>query len=308
MAIWKLLDNTQERPTDWDWTEIDTVINEIYNAFLGTDINDPNSNQDYRIIICEGDSWFDLVPIVNHLKDKLKAKDKSDENIKRVIVNLAENGDKLGKIIDNQMALFEQVLTYQPNNPNKNFEVECILLSAGGNDFLNKSNLTKILKNPEEPSNNPKDYINQDAWGELQSAIRGYFEAIIKLSNQNTPIITHTYGYLCNFGKCIELADIVPIAEMFTDCPWIKSVMDEKFIPNGMRESIMKQIIDDNYDNLVKVANKHNLFYVADTRKAITQGKDGWQDEIHPTNEASAQTAEVIYQLILDEKLIEGVE
>lgn len=320
MATWKLLDNDLDKSDDnrdeierligWDWTNIDTVIDEIHNAFLGTDINDPNSNKDYRIIICEGDSWFDLVPIINHLKDQLEANDHLDKNIKRVIVNLAQSGDELCKITDNQLALFEQVLAYQPNNPNKRFEVECILLSAGGNDFLSKRNLRKVLKEPAQSSNNPEDYIDQNAWKNLQDAIRDDFKKIIKLRNKhtaNTEIITHAYDYLCNFGKCIKFAGI-PIAEMFSDCPWIESVMDEKLIPNGIRESIMKQIIDDNYDNLVKVAQQHNLFYVTDTREAITQGKNGWRDEIHPTDGASEQTAEVIYQLIRDEKLIDGIQ
>lgn len=271
MAQWTIIDSLY----DYSDNEISTSQNEkpLYSIEqkINHFINDRyRGYKDIRLIICDGDSWFDYPNpgLVERLFNEFKDNDESDQNTIFGLVNISNSGDTLAEIVE-QSATLESILKKYKNN------VKCVLLSAGGNDLI--SCLDKFLVN------DGKDNINIDKLSDVIDLLVKDYHRLIRLilnsaGSENLPIFTHSYSYVCNFGS--ETCGI--LKKIFAQCPWIYPHIQKQSLTKKQAENAMRIIFNVFYKRMLEVDN----IAIADTRKCMEDGgkccSDKWIDEIHP--------------------------
>lgn len=271
MGKWTMIDHSYDYTDDevsgeQNEEELNTIEDKIRHF-----INDRNRNSnDIKLIICEGDSWFDYPDpgLLEHIFDGLKNNDKSSQSVIWGVVNIANAGDTLKEMIEQSTTLKSILKQYKDN-------IKCVLLSAGGNDIIDK--LDGILD---------KNGINEDKLKEVMEGEKGlkkHYQNMIhiiysNLGNNKIPIFTHSYAYVCNFGD--NTCSI--LKKLFTRCPWIYPIMAKHELTPPKTYDAMKKIFNEFYS----VINEIDGITITDTRKSMEVNdkcqSDRWIDEIHP--------------------------
>lgn len=281
MGQWTIIDNHYgEDDSTEDTIEYTSDIFKRIDYFInnaGTNLNGKQS--EVRLIVCEGDSWFQYAVLLPMIKAELESRDKN-QNIIWGMINLAQSGDTLHSMLENkQTSILKKVLTqYQKY-------IKCVLLSAGGNDVIdNTAQLLDSDDNGMTMATITKEY------NEICNIINAQFENTID-------IFTHSYAYLCAFGKCDTRNNLIEAVavRLISNCPWIEPHIANLTNP----EQAMKIPID----NLFKAMNSVNGVVVADTRRELqNNGQNNigyWIDEIHPKKIGMKKIAKVYVNTIL---------
>lgn len=232
-----------------------------------------------KLIICEGDSWFDYCELLKHITNELRDTDESD--ITWGVVDIANSGDTLKQMIKNSDQLKYIIQTYKQN-------IQCVLFSAAGNDVIEEIGCVLDIGG-----------LKTDKLKEIMDKTKRKYEKIINIVHniKKVPIFTHSYAYFCNFGSCDNgLTEV--FLRIFTSCPWISSNN------NGLTDEQTFQQLTIVLNEFYKTIKSINGITIADTRESMN-GVDGkyqkrlWMDEIHPTPVGSEKVAQVYVAKIL---------
>jgi hypothetical protein len=220
------------------------------------------------VILTEGDSWFSY-PLNSNIADYIEMM--SDFSFLR----LEHNGDEARDILGPGSEQLKKLKYYL-----KNYPVDAVLLSAGGNDLVS-GELSKFL--------NKK--VNGAVW---QSAI--------KLASLTTVLddIVAAYARLLDARdtlrpKCVVVAHsycyFQPTGRKATGPfglgkagPWMRPVLVAKGIdPDTEGPELARYIVDELHARLMALAAARPRFQVVDMRAVLPVDNVHWSDEIHPS-------------------------
>jgi hypothetical protein len=241
-----------------------------------------------KIVVAEGDSWFDYPPgldILDNLKQKYKYK----------IHKVAEAGDSLENMsfgtktrrnFSRETPPLEETLAaitkYKPR---------VFLLSAGGNDIAG-AELESYLNHGDsglQPLR--RDFAKYVFSTVARRAYENIFTRVWSLDS-NIHIISHGYGYAIPDGRAVFNF----LGFNFVG-PWLRPSFARKNITNTtVAEGIIVELVDLFNAMLKDLDDKHPNFHYLDLRKAIK--RDDWRNELHLYDEDFARIADIFHQEI----------
>jgi lysophospholipase L1-like esterase len=269
--------------------------------------------QPTKLLLAEGDSWFDkFSPLFlegTNFLDHLKTPERT------VGLDIATIGDTAAQMIDDRQMEWTKLLL-------REFQFHAILLSAGGNDLknvvpkrmleltpgVNAENLSLSTRNELRRASTYDDII-EDVIGNVKSWIRAVRESVDKTGKRvhaTTPIITHGYDF---FQPRPAKAKIVPRLN-FGLGPWLHPLLLAAGFNDAEMRSLADAIVDqlnvrlqsdiDSLDN-VTLINQLGLLTPADP--GTTSASEHWLDEIHPNRDGFERLARNRWDIVLAEKL-----
>ena len=255
-----------------------------------------------KIILAEGDSWFEYPLFVTEIIDHLNKSKKM-----YAISSLAYGGDWIANILYEQEYI-ERLSLLKP---------DVFLISGGGNDIVGDyrlAQLTNKRKNISVPNNIKLDSIEEKIefadkcfnteFFALLNLFKLQYKLLFKSIEQNTDkfknlrIITQGYDYAIPSSK-IGFGFIRPITNFFIgNGKWLKTPL----ILNGYREeseqiSIITGMIHHFNEMLIKVGAEYKNVYHIDSREFVDP-KKGWYNELHPKSKEFKIIASVFEKCI----------
>ena len=239
------------------------------------------------VIVSEGDSWFGYPPknliggsnsnIIDYIEKKrkfnfLRMEQSGDEAVSMVS---GKNGKKLAKVL-------------------KNFPVDILLFSGGGNDIVGEYDMDLFLREKKNGMS-WEDCINKSRFKRKLSQIENAYRLLIDLrdeyaSNQKCLIITHTYDYpIPSFHGAEFLGKIIKTKSWMKPYMVLKGITkpaDQKKIAKYFLSEFAKRIIKVSEDNPGKLV-------VVNTFGTLNE--DEWLNEIHATSKGYKKIADKIY-------------
>jgi hypothetical protein len=220
------------------------------------------------VLITEGDSWFSY-PLNANIADHIEMM--SDFSMLR----LEHNGDQARDILGAGSDQLKKIRYYL-----KNYPVEAVLISAGGNDVV-AGELKRILG-------------ARTAGATWQSAV--------KLATLTTVLddIVAAYGRLLDARDSLR-PDCVVFAHSYcyfeptgrkatgpfglgSAGPWMRPVLTSRGIdPVTEGPQVSRYLVDELHARLQALASSRPRFVVIDTRRALPVDDVHWADEIHPS-------------------------
>ncbi|MDX9802079.1 MAG: SGNH/GDSL hydrolase family protein [Spirochaetia bacterium] len=184
---------------------------------------------------------------------------------------------------------------YENHNRDERQKFDVVLVSAGGSDIIEKSELKKLLvdKNDlKEEKHNIEQFINKTALdNKIKSIISLYEEIISRLIkiNSEAKIITHNYGVAAYLKKGTRMLGI-PVGGS-----WIESCFTEKHITDEkIQRDVFRYIFTHLSYSLIDLQKKYSgNFKVIETQRLIHE--NDWKDEIHLTSAGCEKIAKEIY-------------
>ena len=239
------------------------------------------------LIVAEGDSWFHL-PCKTHVLDHLKS---SKHRYK--IESIAHYKHTLNSMVTKQKYQFKNVLRKISDSERL---PKAILLSAGGNDFVNR--FADILNEADQGLPTINDIKVNNFLDRLQFDYLTWLNFITDTCNKTfqidnpIPILIHGYAYAVPSGrkyKCFP----------FSTGPWLKEVFDMEGYSNLTENTeTMVTLVDMLNDVISELPNNPNLNHVhyVDLRDVLSNDlnnyKDDWEDELHPTKKGFEKVAQ----------------
>lgn len=256
----------------------------------------------YRFLV-EGDSWMDRSsPIKPSLLERLPLEfDVRHEDA--LFINLSHFGDTMRRIRECMGREFKLWLRTQFS-----WKFDAILLSVGGNDFIDAAAETDpgkgILKNlalePVPPSGH--DCVRREAvaalvneW--LDPSFRDLYNLVQASQYADIPIFLNGYD-----TPTARDAPASPFSK-----PWLKRAYDKNRIPESLWEDLTGSIFNDVESTVAGwTAGRPNVHAVPTVGKLIpaAEGSVGsnadWLNEIHPNTSGWGKLAKVWHQEIKD--------
>jgi len=236
-------------------------------------------------ILCEGDSWFTIGG--NNLQNPWFSNILFTLRFPRdtLLLNLAYPGDTIKHISAMPRDYrFRFAIDNQKNDP-----WDAIVLSAGGNDLIDKAH-TLVLCKPDWPHatiNNISEYCDSVAVSDFLNGIESHFRRLARVRrNQDIPIIVHTYDYSTPRNSPARFFKIK------LSGPWLYKTMIDAQIPQHDWINLSDYLFDSLADRILSLssgANRIPNFHAIDTRNSLDRAQLGatgnsgdWLNEIHP--------------------------
>jgi len=229
--------------------------------------------------LAEGDSWFTIgaIPSSSYLYELGLSRPS-------VLLNLGYPGDTLSNM--SQMTSNKE-FARRLAHPNWASDWDAILLSAGGNDLVNKvDNLVVQSPGADTPI---KDCIDPEELVLFRARIRRGMEEIVALRdapgsvNAGKPIIAHTYDYPTARPAPGNFL-FVPVTQ-----PWLMPNFVEREVPTVLWPALARHLLDLLGEVLLELEGELPAFHVVDTRGTLEPAAEGargnsgdWLNEIHP--------------------------
>jgi hypothetical protein len=229
------------------------------------------------VILTEGDSWFSY-PLNSNIADYVEMM--SDFSILR----LEHNGDDARDILAAGSEQLKKLKYYL-----KNYPVDALLMSAGGNDLIS-GELSKFLDKK----------TNGDSWqstvklakltavlDDIESAYTRLLDARDAL-RPGCVIVAHSYCYFQPNGRKAT----GPFG-LLKAGPWMRPVLVAKGIdPDTEGREVSRYLVDELHARLTALAAARPRFHVVDMRAALPDDHVHWADEIHPSGTGFRKLAE----------------
>lgn len=229
-------------------------------------------------ILVEGDSWFNLHPLVggSNLVIALKA----IFGPKITILDLSKSGDEAREMLSGH-----QFKDLQDTLDKKGVTFDAILFSGGGNDLVGPNLLPLI--NSYADGMTAKDCIKEHRLGTRLDQIASAYQELTWLRDDHEKdawIFTHGYDLAKPSGRGARL--IVEVAG-----GWVKERLDSKGIPETLHSDIVKLLLEQ-FDKKIKtvMATSPKCVHVA-TQGTLTKDEH-WGDELHPSENGFKLLAE----------------
>lgn len=236
------------------------------------------------VMITEGDSWFSY-PLNANLADYIEMM--SDFSLLR----LEHNGDEAREILGPGSEQLKKLKYYL-----KNYPVDLLLLSAGGNDLV-AGELSKILDRK----------VNGNTW---QSSVKlaklttvlddivGAYARLLDARDALRPkcvIVAHSYCYFQPNGRKAT----GPFG-LLKAGPWMRPVLVSKGIdPDTEGREVARYLVDELHARLKALAAARPRFHVVDMRAMLPADDTHWADEIHPSGTGFRVLAEQCWRPLL---------
>jgi len=231
-------------------------------------------------IVSEGDSWFQhplVLDIIDHLHRvyNIYCVGAAGDTLRNYFSAEKNNGEYFLNALDEK-------------------DPEFFLISGGGNDILGSQFRNYLVDNPNNdlPEGvNPKRFLKEELFDEINSLMDIYKTAFINLKTHKPGIhvIVHGYDY--------------PIKLNDSKKGWLGRYMIDKGIKReGDRQAIIHLIMDTFNQHLFDLSkNFDNVTYInlrGMIRFNTKEGVDQWYDEIHPNADGFQQIAMKFIQTI----------
>ncbi len=226
---------------------------------------------DWPVVISEGDSWFSFPAhhnVIDHL-DTMAGRSIS-------LLRLERSGDELLSILHGKQ-------TTKLAKRLRDFPVQALLLSGGGNDILG-AGFGELLK--DVPTGSGEQFLDKPlARCRIQQLKYAYLE-LARIRDRNRPgcvIYAHGYDYAIPSGKPAKMWGL-------KFGPWLKPHFDKHGASAEDGRLIIRWLIDEFNKMLESVADRATDFVHVDHRGTLSA--TDWNDEIHPKRAAFRKIAE----------------
>jgi len=249
-----------------------------------------------RVLLCEGDSWFDIyTPWPLHepnLLDALRTPRKA------LMVDISHIGDTAKEMATDPQAANTLTLLNE-------FKFDALLLSAGGNDLKNafKEAFIQAIVHTKAKTMMPKDIALMTSAPSRADTIFeevvGYIVLWIGLRrksklNKDTPVVLHGYDYLQPRPAPARATVNGP----GISGPWIYPTLHAAGKTDEEMLAMAKDVIDTLNEWLVKLVKPLPNVHLLDTRNTLvlaergtTKASNDWMDEIHALPEGWSKLA-----------------
>jgi hypothetical protein len=236
------------------------------------------------VLITEGDSWFSY-PLNANIADYIEMM--SDLSMLR----LEHNGDEAREILGQNSEQLKKLKYYL-----KNYPVEALLMSAGGNDLV-AHELKKVL-NARVAGATWQSAIKLGALTTVLDDIVAAYARLLDARDALRPkcvVIAHSYCYFQPTGRRAT----GPFGLLHAG-PWMRPVLVAKGIdPVTEGPSLARYLVDELHARLQSLAAARPRFTVVDMRAALPVDDVHWADEIHPSGNGFRQLAEGYWRPVL---------
>jgi hypothetical protein len=229
------------------------------------------------VMITEGDSWFSY-PLNANIADYIEMM--SDFSLLR----LEHNGDDARDILAAGGDQLKKLRYYL-----KNYAVDAVLLSAGGNDIV--SGELKNFVNKKASGNPWQSAIDL---GTLTTVLDDIVAAYTRLLDArdalrpNCMVFAHSYCYFQPTGRKAT----GPFG-LLKSGPWMRPVLTKKGIdPDSEGRDLARYLVDELHARLMSLAAMRPRFVVVDHRATLPGDDTHWADEIHPSGTGFRRLAE----------------
>ena len=236
------------------------------------------------VMLTEGDSWFSY-PLNANIADYIEMM--SDFSILR----LEHNGDEARDILAAGGEQLKKLKYYL-----KNYPVEALLLSAGGNDLVS-GELSRLLAKR----------VNGATWqstvnlAKLTTVLDDIVAAYTRLLDARDTlrpkcvVLAHSYCYFAPNGRKAT----GPFG-LLKAGPWMRPVLIARGIdPDTEGRDVARYLIDELHARLVALSAARSRFHVIDMRAALPADDVHWADEIHPSGTGFGKLAEQCWRPVL---------
>jgi hypothetical protein len=234
------------------------------------------------VILSEGDSWFST-PLYYNLVDWLEVASHD-----ALFMRLESSGAQATEIFDGgSLRKLRDRL--------KAFQFDLLLISAGGNDFVDKF-LRDTFRNakPMTPEAALQRVIDTGRYDEVLRAYRRMLDAAYK-ARPDLYVITHTYDCPRLMGQEGKLTVAqLGLAALFKRSvgDWIAKHVRKALETEDEQRTFARLLMDQYSDSVLAELKKTygTALTVVDFRGKLTDDAD-WNDEMHPTEDAFKRLA-----------------
>jgi hypothetical protein len=236
------------------------------------------------IILTEGDSWFSY-PLNSNIADYVEMM--SDFSFLR----LEHNGDEAREILGTGSEQLKKLKYYF-----KNYPVDALLLSAGGNDLVSGA-LPKVLN--KKTNGNPwQSAVKLAMLTTVLDDIVAAYSRLLDARDALRPkcvVVAHSYCYFQPTGRKAT----GPFG-LLKAGPWMRPVLLAKGIdPDTEGREVARYLVDELHARLKAVAAARPRFQLVDMRAALPVDNVHWADEIHPSGTGFRRLAEDYWRPVL---------
>jgi hypothetical protein len=255
-----------------------------------------------KIILAEGDSWFEYPVFIREIIDYLNKSKK-----KYAIYSLAYGGDWIANVLYEQEYI-EKLSLLKP---------DVFLVSGGGNDIVGDYRLAQLLHRRKDisiPADNKLDTLeekrefadicfNNDFFALLR-LFKLQYKLLFKSIEQNTKkfkdlrIITQGYDYAIPSSKK-GFGILRPLSNcLIGNGKWLKTPLVLNGYNNSKEQiSIITGMIHNFNEMLIEVGSDYKNVYHIDIRDFVDPQK-GWYNELHPKSKEFKKIAKVFEKCI----------
>jgi len=236
------------------------------------------------VMLTEGDSWFSY-PLNSNIADYIEMM--SDFSILR----LEHNGDEAREILKAGSEQLKKLKYYL-----KNYPVDALLLSAGGNDLVSGA-LPKVLD--KKSNGNPwQSAIKLATLTTVLDDIVASYSRLLDARDAARPqclVVAHSYCYFQPTGRKAT----GPFG-LLKAGPWMRPVLVAKGIdPDTEGRELARYLVDELHARLAALAAARPRFQLVDMRAALPVDNVHWADEIHPSGTGFRRLAEDFWRPVL---------
>ncbi len=243
------------------------------------------------IIFCEGDSWFST-PLAKNLLDQVVFPRESDFKEGKVVFGyggLFYRAEKSGDIAVSMFAP-KRAKRHIKWIGNKSYKFDLVLLSAGGNDFVDDF-LQQLFENESRTmsvDNAFQKVLDSERYEEVFKAYKSFILEVNRV-NDSIPIIAHSYDYPQALGRkgrlTVRNAGLAAVFKKEVG-DWIHTHIKTALPDISDQKLFAKKMIDGFFEKvLVRLKNDRAIknFSFVDLRDTL-KSDDLWFDEMHPTS------------------------
>jgi hypothetical protein len=236
------------------------------------------------VMLTEGDSWFSY-PLNANIADYIEMM--SDFSILR----LEHNGDEVRDILAAGSEQLKKLKFYL-----KNYPVDALLLSAGGNDLVS-GELSRLLARKVNGAT-WQSTVNLAKLTTVLDEIVAAYTRLLDARDTLRPkcaVLAHSYCYFEPNGR--KAAGPFGLLKAG---PWMRPVLVAKGIePDTEGREVARYLIDELHARLMALAATRSRFHVIDMRAALPADDVHWADEIHPSGTGFRKLAEQCWRPVL---------
>lgn len=236
------------------------------------------------IILTEGDSWFSY-PLNANIADYIEMMNDFS------ILRLEHNGDEAREILGAGSEQLKKIKYYL-----KNYAVDTLLLSAGGNDLV-AGELAKVLDKKVTGNTWQSTVKLAKLTAVLDEIVAGY-SRLLDARDTLRPkcvVLAHSYCYFQPSGRKAT----GPFG-LLKAGPWMRPVLTAKGIdPDTEGRDLARYLIDELHARLMALAAARPRFHVVDMRAVLPADDTHWADEIHPSGTGFRKLAQQCWQPLL---------
>jgi hypothetical protein len=236
------------------------------------------------VLITEGDSWFSY-PLNANIADYIEMMNDFS------ILRLEHNGDDARDIMGAGSEQLKKLKYYL-----KNYPVDALLMSAGGNDIV-----AEELKRFVDKKVNGATWQSSIKLDKLTTVLDDIVAAYGRLLDARDTlrpkcvVVAHSYCYFQPTGRKAT----GPFG-LLKAGPWMRPVLVQRGIdPDTEGRDLARYLVDELHARLKALSASRPRFEVIDMRAALPADDVHWADEIHPSGTGFRKLAETCWRPVL---------